>query len=61
MAQRTYLIGLWLAASKLYKYMSRWQNLAKPFMTVQQVACFDATLTAVEECVEAFKPAPPEV
>lgn len=60
MANRTYLIGLYYAAKALYRYMSRWQDKAKPHMTAPQLACFDATLVAVEECVAAFVPAPPE-
>lgn len=59
MAQRTYLIGLYLAARALYLYMSRWQDKATPNMTAPQIACFNATLSAVTECVAAFTPAAP--
>jgi len=59
MANRTYLIGLYLAAYALYRYMVRWQDKAKVNMSAPQIACFDATLTAVTECVAAFAPAAP--
>lgn len=59
MAARTYLIGVWLAAKTLYRYLVRYENLAQPFMTAQQKACWDATKTAVQECVQVFTPDPP--
>lgn len=59
MAARTYLIGLYVIASQLYKYLVRWENFAQPFMTAPQKACWDATKTAVQECVQVFTPAPP--
>lgn len=59
MAQRTYLIGLFWAAFRLYRYMTRWQDKAVPNMTAPQQACFDALLVAVTECVAMFQPATP--
>ena len=59
MANRTYLIGLYWAAYALYRYMSRWQNKAEPHMSAPQLACFNATLEAVTECVQLFTPDPP--
>jgi hypothetical protein len=59
MAQRTYLIGLYLVLRTAYKYMSRWQPLILPNITEQQAACFTAALNAIAECLPLFLPAAP--
>lgn len=59
MAQRTYLIGLWLAMTALSRYMSRWLVKLEANMTAQQFACLQAVITAVNECLPLIQPAPP--
>lgn len=59
MAQRTYLIGLYLAMNTLYNYMSRWQLKIEANMTDPQKVCFQAVLDAVIECLPLIQPPPP--
>jgi len=60
MAQKTYLIGLFLAATALERYMSRWdtQILAND-LTGEQIAAFADCLQCVQSLIALFRPSPP--
>jgi len=59
MAQKTYLVGLWLVLSAAYRYSSRWQPKLQASMTEQQFACLTAVITALGECLPLIAPGPP--
>jgi len=60
MAQKTYLIGLYLAGLALHRYMSRWQpNILENSLTQDQIDAFTNCLACVTSLVQLFKPAPP--
>ena len=59
MAQRTYIVGLYLVLSAAYRYMARWQPKLQASMSAQQFACLTAVLTAVEECLPLIAPGTP--
>lgn len=60
MAQKTYLIGLYLAGLALQKYMARWQpNIMENSLTTDQINAFTDCLACVNSLIQLFKPAPP--
>ena len=59
MAQRTYLVGLWLTLKAGYKYISRWQTKLEANTDSQTFQCIIAVLNALEECLPLIEPAPP--
>lgn len=58
-APRTYKIGLYLTMHTLYKYMTRWQPKIEANLTSEQLACFNAVLSAISECLPLILPPPP--
>lgn len=60
MAVRTYLYGLYLALRVAQRYMSRWYTKVEENSTTDQFSCFVATLEAINECVAAYLPGPPD-
>jgi len=59
MAQRTYLVGLFLVLSTAYRYATRYQTRIEANMTAPQIACFQAVLAAILECLPLITPAAP--
>jgi hypothetical protein len=58
-AQRTYLVGLYIVFNTAYRYISRYQNQLEGSATEEQFACIQAVLTALEACLPLIKPSPP--
>lgn len=59
MAQRTYLIGLYIAEKALYRYITRWQQKLEANTEPEVMTCILAVLTALEECLPLITPAAP--
>lgn len=59
MAQRTYLIGLYLALNAAYKYITRWTIKLQGNVDDHTWTCIQAVLTALEECLPLILPPPP--
>jgi len=59
MAQRTYLIGLYLVLNASYRYISRWLPKLEASMTSEQFTCLIAVLDALQACLPLILPAPP--
>jgi hypothetical protein len=60
MAQKTYLIGLYLTGKSLQRYMNRWQSeIQAQDLTPDQIDAFTNCLACVNSLVQLFKPAPP--
>jgi len=59
MAQKTFLIGLWLAEKAVYRYITKHRQRIEENATEQQLACILAVLEAIEECLPLLQPAPP--
>jgi hypothetical protein len=59
MAQRTYLVGLWLVLKAAYRYISRWQEQLEANTETPTFTCIIAVLEAIEVCLPLIKPAPP--
>lgn len=59
MAQKTFLIGLYLATNALYRYITRYRVKLEDNATEAQFACILAVLAAIEECLPLIQPPPP--
>jgi len=59
MAQRTYLIGLYFVLKAAHRYMTRYQTTIEANLTEPQLACFNAVLAAIVECLPLIVPAAP--
>lgn len=60
MAQKTYLIGLYLAGVALHRYMARWQpNIMEQSLTQPQIDAFTDCLACVTSLIELFRPSAP--
>lgn len=57
---KTYLVGLYLTAKSLQKYMKKWEDeVLENELTPEQIAAFADCLQCVNSLVQLFKPAPP--
>lgn len=59
MAQRTYLIGLYLVFKAAHKYATRYQDTIAENVSPDILACIVATIDAIAVCLPLIKPADP--
>jgi hypothetical protein len=59
MARKTYLPGLYVVLRAAQRYIDRWLPFFQDSLTAQQLACLQATINALAECIPLFLPPPP--
>lgn len=57
---KTYLIGLYLTAKSLQRYMKKWEDeVLENDLSDEQITAFADCLQCVNSLVQLFRPAPP--